>query len=218
MPESKIDLAVVIKSLLDAKGFEDAQVSLKGLAAAANNTAPATRGLADATGGLASSQKVSNREIKILTAELLRSVGVTQGAGAAGRVASTAFIALGDSAGYANLALAGTGLAVVLLLPKIIEWITHTKEQTEEQKSLAKELRDGLPDLKRYADDLDNMNTELRALYELQKSEENAKQLNTIGALSERNRELATSIRELEGPIVRFTLAEIASGKTGNEI
>src|SRR6266704_1947773 len=148
MPESTAtpDLAIVLRAILDAKGFEEAQTALKKFGGATNDLKVPTERFAEG-------QRVSTREIKVLSAELLRSIGVTEGAGAAGRVAAESFLFMSEGiANATNLLLAGTGLIAVVAIPKLIEWITHTKESTTEQKELQKQLSDMLPTLASYSE------------------------------------------------------------------
>ena len=148
----QLDLAIVLKAVLDAKGFEDAQGKLQALADKANTVRPAVDGLDKSQKGLLATQEISAREVKILTAELLRSVGATEGAGAAGRLAAVSLTALSDSAHLVNLALASTGFAVAFVIPEIIKWIASQKDLNKEQEESAKKLVDALPELEQYAE------------------------------------------------------------------
>lgn len=140
MASDDLRLQLVIQAILDAKGFDEAKVSLGGLAASANSAAPAAKGLADATGEMAVKQEVSSREIKILTREILASIGASQGAGAAGRLAAVGFAAMGNAALGVNLALTATGFLIAFLLPRLMEWISTTGDNTESHNELLDSL------------------------------------------------------------------------------
>lgn len=129
-------LQLVVQAILDAKGFDEAKASIAGLAEAANRAAPANKKLSDATDDLSESQEVSSREIKILTREMLMSVGASQGAASAGRLAAFSFAAIGNSAQLANLALAGFGFGLAFLLPRLIEWVQQTDTVSKESHAL----------------------------------------------------------------------------------
>lgn len=204
MPDSgDVDLRVVITALLNSKGFEDAQAKLKGLKPA----------LDDAGGGfanLAAKQNVSTREIKILTAELLRSVGISEGAGAAGRVAAEGFLAMSDAANIANLTLSGFGLAAVLVIPQIIEWIRHTKDTTAEQKALKEALDREMPLLEDYLDKLKKINPELAAIATRIHSDALGKEAEQLKTTRDRTDELN---REIGVLLKNQTLAGIQTAR-----
>lgn len=128
-----LNLQVVIQAILDAKGFDEAKAGLKGLADNANAVGPATAAFAEG-------QRVSAREVRLATAEVLRFSGVTQEAGLIGRLAGVGFRALGDSAEYANLAIVGATLGLSIIIPLFLQWIGSAKDAAEKQKALVDEL------------------------------------------------------------------------------
>lgn len=158
-----LELAAEITSRFRREGVDDAKASLAGLTASANSAAVGTGGLADSTEKLAVKQEVSKREIKILTAEILRSVGITQEAAAAGRVAAEGYSAMGNSAHIANLALAATGLAVVAIIPLIMSWVGASKEAAEANERLKDALIGQLGRLDNYLDKVHNAPADIRA-------------------------------------------------------
>ena len=135
MAGDDLKLQLVIQAILDAKGFEEAKIALGGLADTTNKAVGPVKELSDA-------QNISRREIRLATAEVLRYSGVTQEAGLIGRLAATGFVALGDSAEFANFAIVGATLGLSVLIPLILSWIGKSAEATAEQNAL-KESIDG---------------------------------------------------------------------------
>ena len=154
----QLDLAIVLKAILDAKGFEQAQTAIKGLAGATNNAKPSTE-------GLSKSQKELNRElggnrgaVADLTRVLLQNIGVTGPAGEVAKALGTAMSAVGGGATLAAVgATAFVGVAA-LAAPNLMDWMRAANETAEAQKALLAAIVEGLPELVTLREHIDQVN------------------------------------------------------------
>ncbi|HYS05856.1 MAG TPA: hypothetical protein VEW47_11750 [Candidatus Dormibacteraeota bacterium] len=167
------DLKVVIKALLDSKGFEEAQLALKKMKGATDDAAPGFKAI---------NQEISRREIKVFTAELLQGIGVMQGAGAAGRVAAEGFALMTGGMGLVvNLLLALGGLFAVTVIPKISEYSKESAEAKKKQDELTQSIITQLPQLEELAKKIGNVNTALAEQVKAVRSEALKQQSREIG-------------------------------------
>src|SRR6267142_344990 len=178
------DLKVVIKALLDSKGFEEAQLALKKMKGATDDAAPGFKAI---------NQEISRREIKVFTAELLQGIGVMQGAGAAGRVAAEGFALMTGGMGLVlNLLLAMGGLFAVTVIPKISEYSKESAEAKKKQDELTQSIITQLPQLEELAKKIGNVNTALAEQVKAVRSE----------ALKQQSREIGENTGKVKGIIV----------------
>lgn len=196
MASDDLRLQLVIQAILDAKGFDEAKASLTGLAATANTAAPSMKVLANETENVAIQQEVSSREIKILTREMLSSIGASEGAGAAGRLAAVGFSAIGNSAMMANLALTAVGFGLAFLLPRIIEWVNDTGEATKAQNELLASLTDFESRIKGITVNIAESDTQLQKWVHSLHEAALAKEANELKELEEKWYKLAETIDE----------------------
>src|SRR6185295_11654307 len=108
---------LVLKAILDAKGFQEAQASIKGLAGAANASAPPIEGLGKKTAGLTKELGGTRGATADLTRILMYNLGVTGAAGEAAKAAGVAFNVLAGATGGLNFAVYAFILAAALVTP-----------------------------------------------------------------------------------------------------
>ncbi len=192
------DFAVkgVIEAFVSSEGFRKALEQFDAIGAKARQAGEGMKPLNDQTAKLADGQKASGREVRQLTSNILHSIGIQKQAGEAGQFMAAALEAARYSSQMLNLALAGTGLAVVILLPKIIEWIKQTQGVSEEQKKLTEALVAQLPQLESYAQAIGKGNIQLNEQLKI------ARELAVIkqeGRVEEINKELEALQRGASG-------------------
>ena len=184
MSGETIDLAVIIKTLLDAKGFEEAQAYLKGFKAAANDAKPAAQGLTDEQKKLTREFGGTRGALADMTRVLLQNIGVT---GPAGEVAKAAGIGFNFLAGGASLVAAGAAgivAAAALLLPMLIDWAKGTKDTDEATRDLKSSIVGMLPELEEYMRLAPKATEELKALYHAQRDQAHDEQRKKIADLT----------------------------------
>lgn len=157
-----LDLKILLKAILDAKGFEDAQAAIKGLAGAANKTSKETAALGDETEKTTGEVRGESREIQSLTSVLLASIGMTRGNAAMAHASGVAYRFASDGATIFSLKLAGLTLGLSLLLPKIAEYVTENKRAAESQDQITESALGELPQLEELAIKLGKVNTALQ--------------------------------------------------------
>lgn len=147
----QLDLAIVLKAVLDAKGFEEAQGKIKALAAQANATKPALDKTADAGKRMGQELGGTRGPVADLTRLMLANVGATSQAGEAAKFMGEATLA--TAGGVSALSLAAGGLVVVLsfVVPRMIDWLKNTKDQNKEQQDLLAKLEQVVPLIEKYA-------------------------------------------------------------------
>jgi hypothetical protein len=142
-----LKLAVVIQALLDAKGFDQAQIGLKNLADTANKTTNQQKKLGESFGG-------TRGPVADLTRVLLMNTGVTGAAGEAAKAAGTAMYFFEGAATATNVAIAGGVAAIALLLPKLIDWLSTTTDLKDAHEGLKTSLIQNLEQIDKYATNL----------------------------------------------------------------
>jgi len=145
-----LDLAIVVNSRANLAGTQQAKLAIQGLADQTNNVIPFVQKHNVVEAEREVRQKVSAREVKQLTGALLTSIGASRGAGAAGSVAAAGIKALGNAAEFANLALAASGLAVVLIIPKLMEWAGSAGQVATANESLRESIAQQLDKFDEY--------------------------------------------------------------------
>ena len=148
----QLDLAIVLKAILDAKGFEDAQKAIKGLKDRANEAAGPLGNAGAAGKKMGESFGGTRGPIADLTRVLLVNIGISGQAGVAAKAAGTAMYFLEGAVTGTTVAMAGATLGLSLLIPLIIRWATSTDDQAVTQKELKEEIVKTLPFLKQYAE------------------------------------------------------------------
>jgi hypothetical protein len=151
MAGEDLALEVVIRALLDAKGFEAAQANVKQLAGAANQAKAPLEDAGKSGKKLGESFGGSRGPVADLTRVLLINIGASRGAGEAAKFAGAGLTAMEVGAAGATLPLIALTAGIALLLPKLVEWFSKTEDQTGEQATLKQEIKDTLPMLERYA-------------------------------------------------------------------
>jgi hypothetical protein len=148
----QLDLAIVLKAVLDAKGFEEAQGKIKALASQANATKPALDKTADAGKKMGQELGGTRGPVADLTRLLLANVGATSQAGEAAKFLGEATTA--TAGGVSALALGAGALVVAasFVVPKLIEWFNKSEALNEEQRKLRDEIVTSLPELEKYAE------------------------------------------------------------------
>lgn len=152
MGGENIDLKLIIKALLDSKGFEEAQVQLKRIADSAQNAAPKVDNLGKKFGG-------SRGPVADMTRVLLQNIGVTGAAGEAAKAAGESVLFFAGAANPAILAATALVAVVAVLAPKIIEaakgtddWKKEAEEAARRLQEMRQAIADSLPDLLAYAE------------------------------------------------------------------
>ena len=154
MAGEDIDLKLIIKALLDSKGFEEAQTSIKALAGAASAAQPATEGLTKNQKNLTKELGGSRGAVADLTRVLLMNIGVT---GPAGQVAKAAGIGMTSLVGAINplaIVAAGAVAALAVLIPKLMGMGEASAAAREEQQRLLDTIIGGLPGLEQLAESI----------------------------------------------------------------
>jgi len=199
MPTSSgdIDLSVVIRAILDAKGFEEVQGRLKELAGAAGRAKPPLTETGEAAGKMGKEFGGSRGAVADLTRVLLQNIGVTGPAGEAAKAAGTA---MSFAAGRASLlAVGATGVvaAVAVLLPMLVSWIQKTRETKDEHQALTDSLSGLLGQLEQYIDGSSRASAELIALRDLLRDEALRAQAKEIEDLTKKQAENRKTIEDL---------------------
>jgi hypothetical protein len=135
-----LELAVVIRTLLDTKGFEDAKARLATLSGQTAKTGEEAEKAGNKQRKLTDSYGGTRGPVADLTRVLLINIGATKGAGEAAKFAGAGLLALETGVAGATLPVVALTAAIAVLLPKFIKWLDTTKEQKEEHY----ELRDSL--------------------------------------------------------------------------
>jgi len=154
-----LKLEIVIQALLDAKGFEDAKANLEGLTGTANKAGAALPKAADGAKKMGESFGGTRGPIADVTRVLLLNTGVTGAAGEAAKAAGIGMYFLEGAASAANVAIAGGVAALALLLPKIIEWMSSTKNLGEVTRGLTSDLDDNAEKVDKLAVSMQTANT-----------------------------------------------------------
>lgn len=209
MGADQVDLSIVLKAILDAHGFEEAQAAIKGLVSSANSATGPTKGLGDATGDLAEKQKVSSREIKILTAEMLRSIGASEGAGSAGRLAAEGFAAIGNASMMTNAALAAVGFAIAFVLPRLQDLASGQESSKKVTEDFNDALGISVTRLQEVIDKSPGAARELGELLRVMKGEDTRKQSQSLQEMSTRMKEIRAEMGPLETTLSRYNATQL---------
>lgn len=135
-----LDLAIVLKAILDAKGFEQAQAAIKGLAKQANDAAGPLDKAGDKQKKLGESFGGTRGPVADLTRILLQNIGVTGAAGETAKAAGTAMYFMEGAATAAAVATTAGVAAVALLIPHLIAWWNRTQALSEETRRVVDTL------------------------------------------------------------------------------
>jgi len=216
MPDpGQVDLAIVLKAILDAKGFEQAQSYLKGYAYRVNETKPAlddaskkVKGLGDQFGG-------TRGPVADLTRVLLQNIGVTGAAGEVAKTAGAATYFLGGAVSFTTVAATGFVAVAALVLPYLVEWFKKTKDAGEAHEALKTSLDDLLPQLKEYLKVVKNAQPELKALADVLLANAFRDQKDEAVKLSESNKENRKRVEALDAvEQTRLRNLQIFAGRT----
>lgn len=158
---SDFNVKGTIEAFIKSEGFSKAIEQFDELAKKADETGKKFRGAADDSDKFAGKQRVSSREVRQLTAEILHQAGATSSAGEAGQFMAAALDAIESSSQLANLALAGTTLGVAVLVPLIVRWMQSSKGASEEQRKLTDAMVEQLPQLEAYSKAIGGVNEAL---------------------------------------------------------
>lgn len=201
-----LDLKIIIDTLLNSKGFEEAQAGLKGLVGATNESAGIATKTAGAQKGLAKELGGSRGAVADLTRVLLMNIGVT---GAAGNVAKAAGIGMTALGGAINpVTIGATALVAVaaLLIPKLVEWARSTQDTEKATADLKTSIVGMLPELEEYVRTVPNATAELQALFEVSRQEAFRKQKQEIADLTKQANELEKEIAALTAGTGTYTI------------
>ncbi len=149
--DNDLVLQLFIKSILEGKGFEDAQARIGVVANEAALAAPKLKKAGDETKKMGESFGGTRGPVADLTRILLQNVGVTGAAGEAAKAAGIGMYFMEGAAKASTVAIATTVASIALLLPSIIKWIAGTEDQTEAQRKQTEELVAALPELEELA-------------------------------------------------------------------
>lgn len=193
--QARIEYAYTPGGLLVAKDHVDA------LAAASNKAAAATTPLNDGIKQTGASANVARNQIAAMAAVVTRSIGFSGQAGAAARVASAGFVAMGDAAQLANLKMAGVTLGLSILIPLLVEWIVHSKEASKETDELAASVAAQLPSLEQLADQIgtvsDALQAQIDATHRLALGEQDALIEKNTASIEEHRKEIERLVAEI---------------------
>lgn len=215
MAGEDIDLKLIIKALLDSKGFEEAQAELKKFAAAANSAKDPSSKLTDEQKKLNKELGGSRGAVADLTRVLLQNIGVTGPAGEAAKAAGTAMLFMGG--GASALALAATGLVAgaAVLIPMLVTWAKSTKDTEQANKDLKDSIVGMLPELEEYIRQVPNATAELRALFQVSRDEAFRKQKEEIAKLTEGINDNRKTVEALDATEqARFRNLQVFQGRT----
>jgi len=160
-PTEKVSVQVVTEH--QREGIDSAKRGVEELARKADKAKPSVQGLGDQVDKGGKKYRRATGEVTAMGAALFRSLGITGAASEAARGAGVAYEFAGASAGKLSIALAGSTVALSILLPLIVSWLQKTKDQTKEQEELTKKLAEQLPQLAAYREQIDGVNAALDA-------------------------------------------------------
>lgn len=143
-----LTLEVLIKALLDAKGFDQAQTSIKDFAGAANRAKAPLRDTGDEGKRLGDKFGGSRGPVADLTRVLLINIGASRGAGEAAKFAGVGLTAMEAGAAGATLPLVALTAAVALILPKLIDFFTASQDAGKAQKDFGDQIGVSLDQLR----------------------------------------------------------------------
>lgn len=180
MAGEDIDLKLIIKALLDSKGFTEAQVEMKRLAGTASGATPSLSGLTDKTKGLTKELGGSRGAVADMTRVLLMNIGVTGAAGNVAKAAGAGVSVLTGSMGALGFGAAGVVAIAALLIPKLMELGLSSKEAAEEARRLTDAAIEQLPELEALAEKIGKVNKALELQVEAVRKQALDKQAETI--------------------------------------
>lgn len=207
-----LNLKIVIDTLLNAKGFDEAKAALAGLTGATNTTATAADTATGKQKGLARELGGTRGPAADLTRILLQQIGVTGAAGEAAKAAGIAFNTLGGAATGLTLGLAAAVALVALIAPSISKWAKATDDTSEATDALRKSLTDMLPELEEYVAHVTNASAELRALYEASAAQAFREQ---DKAIADNDKALAGLNEKLEQYRQRLNVVVVDNARSG---
>jgi hypothetical protein len=175
----QLDLQIVLKAILDGKGFEQAQTTIKGLAAQANTAAAPVRKLGESFGG-------TRGPVADVTRVLLMNIGVTGAAGEAAKAAGTAMYFMEGAATASNVAVASSVAVFALAIPWIMELARGNKTASEAQKTFADALGITLDQLQQVVDKAPGATRELQGLLAVLRAEKSKTQTDSLKEMAER--------------------------------
>lgn len=164
MAGEDLKLSVIISAFLDAKGFEEAQTALRGLASQTKEAGAKAETASDSQKKLGREFGGTRGPVADLTRVMLQNIGVTGAAGESAKTAGLAMNALAGSASLVTVGAAGVVAGLAFLVPKIVEWARSTKDIDKIQGDLHDSLNGLLPDLEDYIQHVAKASAELRAL------------------------------------------------------
>jgi hypothetical protein len=209
-----LDIAVVVKSVLDAKGFDQAQTKLGQLAGKAAPAKKATEALGNAAKKTGTDMGFLGARMSTLTQEVFRWAGMGQHATAVGTGMSSSFSGIGNAAKFMGVGIGIATIAISFLAPLIIKWWNATKVAREEQERLREAMLGVLDNLRAYITDIPTASAVIREWAAALQVLALEKQIARIG-------ELTKSIAENEAKVKDLTetkYAEIEVDQAGNAL
>lgn len=208
MAGEDIDLKLIIKALLDSKGFTEAQAELKKLAGGAGSASPAVGGLSDKTKGLTKELGGSRGAVADMTRVLLMNIGVTGAAGNVAKAAGAGMSMLGGSVSALSFGLAGVVAVAALVIPKLLEMGMSSSEAAKEAARLTDAAIEQLPELEALAEKIGKVNEGLNIQVEAIRKQALDKQADDIAKLTRQLADREDANLKLQASIERLEVLE----------
>jgi hypothetical protein len=206
-----LSLQLVIKALLDSKGFEDAKAALGQLATKANESAPALDKTGGAAKGLSKEMGGARGGVADLTRALLQNIGITGPAGEVAKATGTAVNFFTGAATAAAVAATGFTAAAVLLLPTLLDLAGANDDVAANARAAADSLLDFREQVNRYLAVAPDAPQAVRDLAAALDQLALARQRQEIQSVKDKIAELEAGMRRVPGPIESMRFAFVAA-------
>jgi hypothetical protein len=205
----QLDLQIVLKAILDAKGFDQAQTALKGFAKQANDAAAPTERTAAAGKKMGQELGGTRGPVADLTRLLLQNIGATTQAGEAAKFLGEATTA--TAGGVSALALGAGALVVVasFVVPKLMEWARGNEAAGASAKDFNAILDTSVEKIESLIEKVPSAARELQGLLNVLRTEQTKTKTDALKEMGVRLREIEKEAAPLERTLSRYNATQL---------